>query len=198
MSDKCDYLQGAIGYINKGTVHKEPVHVSEHLEQASKIIDEAADVDCLDYNKKTPLMNLINIFDILTLQQQTIFMKVAKKLVEKSRKINIIVKKPGIIYGSTKKTALDMVNKQINKYTNGDVPEELSSLKKLIVDKGGKTADELNKPVNLTELTSAERQAARSKAAKNAREKPKGWFSWVSGGTRRRKRLSRSVTRRIR
>ena len=44
-------------------------------------------------------------------------------------------------------------------------------------------------------LTHAERQAARIQAAKNAREKPKGWL-W--GGTRRRKRLSRRVTRRVR
>lgn len=185
MADKCNYLQGAIGYISTGTVHKEPVHVSERLEQASTLIDEGAGVDCLDNKDRTPLMNLINIFNILTPQDQTIFKEVAIKLVKKSSNVNIIVKKPGIIYGSTKKTALDMVNKQINKYTNGDVPEELSSLKKLIVDEGGKTADELNKPINLTKLTPTERQAWRTKAARNAR----------GGGTRRTRR-SRKMTRR--
>ena len=94
-----------------------------------------------------------------------------------------------MFYGSTSKTALDMLNKQIDTYTEGDVPEELSSLKKLIVDEGGKTADELNKPINLTKLTFQQRQALRKQAATKA---------GGGGGTRRRKRLSRRVTRRVR
>ena len=182
MSDKCDYLQGAISYINKGTVHKEPVHVSERLEDASKLIYDGAGVDCLDKKNRTPLMNLINIFDILTPQHQTIFKKVATKIVEKSSNLNIIVKKPGMFYGSTSKTALDMLNKQIDKYTEDDIPEELSSLKELIVANGGKTADELNKPINLTRLNFKQRQAARARG----------------GGTRRRTRRSRKMTRRVR
>lgn len=185
MSDKCDYLQGAIGYISTGTVHKEPVHVSERLEHASRLIDEGAGVDCLDNKNRTPLMNLINIFNILTPQHQTIFMKVATKLVNKGN-LNIIVKKPGMFYG-TSKTALDMLNKQIDKYTENDVPEELSSLKELIERKGGKTAAELNKPINLTKLNFKQRQEARTKAARNAR----------GGGTRRTRR-SRKMTRRVR
>jgi len=134
-------------------------------------------------------MNLINIFDILTPQDQTIFEEVAIQIVEKTSNLNIIVKKPGMFYGSTSKTALDMLNKQIDKYT--DVPEELSSLEKLIVDKGGKTADELNKPVNLTKLTFKERQEQRIKSAKITRQK--GWFS---GGTRHQTRRLRKMTRR--
>jgi hypothetical protein len=188
-SEKCNYLQGAISYINKGTVHKQPEHVEKRLKDASSYIDEGAGVDCLDNNNKTSLMNLINIFDILTPQHQNLFEEVAKKIVEKSSNLNIIVKKPGMLYGSTSKTALDMLNKQIDKYSEGDVPEELSSLRKLIVDKGGKTADELNKHVNRKNLTAAQRQAQRIANARGER-------GVRGGGGTRRKRLSRRVTRR--
>jgi ankyrin repeat protein len=114
---------------------------NKYIDIASSLIDNGADLNCVNTNGMTPLMNAILKYNI-----KHSILSIAKKLITLGADLNIIR-----THGTLGKheTALDMINKTINEYTtlgnntSRDIPPDLLLVKGLIMKKGGKTAKEI-------------------------------------------------------